>query len=141
MLFHAELFAAGGPTVVLGFERSEHFQELVFQPSGLQPVVGALKRRRLKLSVLGGSISLQQRGYRVHLVEALRRRGVEVEDLVAAVGTAGSRALALVISELVLKKQPDLLIIEDGLEIASMSSSLRRSSANFEPFYGCFKAI
>ena len=40
-----------------------------FQPQYLQ-------RTSSRICVLGGSISLQQRGYRPNLAEALRRRGV-----------------------------------------------------------------
>lgn len=98
--------------VVTDFEREENFKDLVFQPEALRPLIPCLKARKCRICVLGGSISLQQRGYRPNLAEALRRRGVAVEDLPAAVGTAGCRPLSLVVNDLVLTKQPDLLIIE-----------------------------
>ncbi|CAK9069457.1 Hypothetical protein SCF082_LOCUS34776 [Durusdinium trenchii] len=100
------------PEIISDFEKEENFKDLVFQPEALRPLIPALKRRRCKISVLGGSISLQSRGYRPNLLRALERRGVVVDDLAAAVGTAGSRALALVVNDLVTTKQPDLLIIE-----------------------------
>ncbi|CAJ1448212.1 unnamed protein product [Effrenium voratum] len=100
------------PRVQGDFDKEAHFKNLVFQPGGLWCLKPALKQRRCKVCVLGGSISLQSRGYRPHFVQALERRGVAVEDCPAAVGTAGSRPLSLVVSDLVLTKRPDLLIIE-----------------------------
>eukprot|EP00434_Breviolum_minutum_P008345 symbB.v1.2.007364.t1/scaffold451.1/size378644/10 len=109
------------------FDREENFKDLVFQPDALRPLIPALKKRQCKICVLGGSISLQQRGYRPNLVRALQRRGVVVEDLPAAVGTAGCRPLSLVVNDLVLTKQPDLLMIEvavnDGDELLESTPS------------------
>ena len=52
-----------------------------------------------------------------------------VDDLAAAVGTAGSRALALVVNDLVTTKQPDLLIIEArGARRCARGISLRGAS-------------
>eukprot|EP00439_Symbiodinium_sp_Y106_P032597 s85_g3.t3 len=109
---HASVGSWSPPRVLGGFDREENFKNLVFQPGGLHSLVPALKRRRCSICVLGGSISLQARGYRPNLVRALERRGVAVEDLPAAVGTAGSRPLALVVHDMVLTKRPDLLIVE-----------------------------
>ncbi|OLP94314.1 hypothetical protein AK812_SmicGene23690 [Symbiodinium microadriaticum] len=109
---HASVGSWSPPRVLGGFDREENFKNLVFQPEGLHSLVPALKRRRCSICVLGGSISLQARGYRPNLVRALERRGVAVEDLPAAVGTAGSRPLALVVHDMVLTKRPDLLIVE-----------------------------
>ncbi|CAE7732060.1 unnamed protein product [Symbiodinium sp. CCMP2592] len=109
---HASVGSWSPPRVLGGFDREENFKNLVFQPGGLHSLVPALKRRRCSICVLGGSISLQARGYRPHLVRALERRGVAVEDLPAAVGTAGSRPLSLVVHDMVLTKRPDLLIVE-----------------------------
>lgn len=100
------------PEIIPHFEEEANFSKLVFQASALRPLAPALKRRRCKICILGGSISLQKAGYRHHMVEALRRRGVEVEDVPAAVGTAGCKPLSLVVSEWVISKKPDLLLIE-----------------------------
>ena len=109
---HASAASWCPPRVQGGFSQESNFKHLVFQPGGLHGLIPALKRRRCSLCVLGGSISLQARGYRPHLVRALERRGVAVEDIPAAVGTAGCRPLSLVVHDMVLKKRPDLLIIE-----------------------------
>lgn len=109
------------PATIDDFQAETNFKDLVFQPAGLKPLVPALKQRRCRLCVLGGSISLQARGYRPNLVQALERRGVTVEDIPAAVGTAGSKPLSLVVSDWVVTKRPDLLLIEvavnDGDEL------------------------
>lgn len=111
-----------GPAAVVEDFRSESaFGNLVFQPGGMRPLAEALRKRRCKVCVLGGSISLQKAGYRASFVKALERRGVAVEDLPASVGTAGSKPLALVTGDLAAAKQPDLLLVEaavnDGDEL------------------------
>eukprot|EP00930_Biecheleria_cincta_P082639 TRINITY_DN72340_c0_g1_i1.p1 TRINITY_DN72340_c0_g1~~TRINITY_DN72340_c0_g1_i1.p1 ORF type:complete len:647 (+),score=87.82 TRINITY_DN72340_c0_g1_i1:99-2039(+) len=109
------------PAKIFDFQSETKFKDLIFQPGGLKPLVPALKQRRCRLCVLGGSISLQGRGYRPNLVQALERRGVTIEDMPAAVGTAGSKPLSLVVSDWVVTKRPDLLLIEvavnDGDEL------------------------
>jgi hypothetical protein len=117
--FHYQDFRP--PECVGEFELEHNFPNLVYQPGGCYPLSNALRQRRLKLCILGGSISLQKSGYRSSLIKAFERRGVVVEDIPAAIGTAGSKPLSLVVNDLVLSKKPDLLIIEaavnDGDEL------------------------
>lgn len=107
--------------VVPGFTEEAAFERLAFQPGGAAPLAEALRRRRCKLCALGGSISLQRTGYRAGLIKALERRGVEVEDVPAAVGTAGCKALSLVVGDWVASKRPDVVFVEaavnDGDEL------------------------
>lgn len=109
------------PECVGDFDLEQNFHNLVYQPGGCHPLANALRQRRLKLCILGGSISLQKSGYRSSLIKALERRGVVVEEIPAAMGTAGSKPLSLVVNDMALSKKPDLLIIEaavnDGDEL------------------------
>mmetsp|Transcript_3610 Transcript_3610/g.7909 ORF Transcript_3610/g.7909 Transcript_3610/m.7909 type:complete len:620 (+) Transcript_3610:107-1966(+) len=107
--------------VVPDFEEEGKYPDLFYQAGGLSTLAACLRKRHCKLCVLGGSISLQKAGYRPHLVKALERRGVVVEDIPAVFGVAGSKPLSLVVDDWVVANQPDLLIIEvavnDGDEL------------------------
>lgn len=109
------------PHLCPNFEDESSFGDLVFQAAGLRRFADSLRRRRCRIVVLGGSISLQKSGYRTNLVKSLERRGVTVEDLPAAIGVAGSKPLSLIVEDAVVAKRPDLLIIEvavnDGDEL------------------------
>mmetsp|Transcript_54451 Transcript_54451/g.100663 ORF Transcript_54451/g.100663 Transcript_54451/m.100663 type:complete len:627 (-) Transcript_54451:73-1953(-) len=107
--------------VVHDFEDETQFPDLIFQAGGMTGLAACLRRKQCKLCVLGGSISLQKAGYRGHLIKALERRGVAVEDINAMFGVAGSKPLSLVVDDFVVANKPDLLIIEvavnDGDEL------------------------